>query len=65
MERRYLWEMVSDMSEFKIPFVCPHCDNSYWVRVRQNPDATGVFDCAECGIETSVRGAFEVVETNV
>lgn len=45
----------------EVPFICPHCDDDYWVKVEQKADGDREFTCPTCQTQTSARGPFEVV----
>jgi len=52
------------MADMTVPFVCPHCDDDYWVQVDEAPTPGEVepgFTCPTCQEPTEVRGPFIVV----
>jgi len=51
--------MSSD--EYRIPFICPHCDSDYWVIARRKRNGDAEFRCPSCSTMTALKGNFEVV----
>ena len=48
-----------------LPFICPYCDDDYWVKAEQDSSASGEFDCPNCTEEVSLSGGFEAVKADV
>jgi predicted RNA-binding Zn-ribbon protein involved in translation (DUF1610 family) len=51
--------------ELRIPFICPHCDDDYWVIARRKNRGNSEFTCPNCQEKTELRGQFEVVGPDV